>query len=329
MQNADCILFLGTRNNIRQISYNWEHFAKNAYTIIVDIDNAELEKPLVLADMPICANLADFMPSLQHALEASRERIPHEQWTTWRAFCHGLKERFSFPHEQAYIQQGDAINVYHFIHKLIDSLHEYDICVLANATPTICTFQTGKIKRGQRCFSNSGCASMGYALPVSIGAYYGRASDGKIVCIEGDGSIMMNVQELQTIYHNKLPIALFIINNKGYSSIKQTQTNFFNGHLTGADKGSGVSTPDFVELGKAFGIRTIHLHHPDAIESTIHEVLTAREPIICDVHVNPDYIFTPKLSSRIQEDGSILSPSLEDMYPFLDKQTLQESMLYE
>ena len=326
LQNADCILCLGTRNNIRQISYNWENFAKNAYKIMVDIDNAELQKPLVRPDMPICADLAHFMPALIEGFSSTTIR---EQQTQWLEFCHSLKRRFSFEHESAYIQKDDSINVYSFIRTLIDSLQEYDICVLANATPTICTFQTGRIKKGQRCFSNSGCASMGYALPASIGAYYASPSKGKIVCIEGDGSIMMNIQELQTIYHYALPIAIFIINNEGYSSIQQTQRNFFDGHLTGADKYSGVSIPDFIEIGKAFGIKTVHIHHPKEVIPKIHETMTAKEPVICNVHVNPHYIFTPKLASRRQEDGTMFSSSLEDMYPFLDKQTIKECMIHE
>ena len=122
---------------------------------------------------------------------------------------------------------------------------------------------------------------------------------------------------------------LFIINNEGYSSIQQTQRNFFDGHLTGADKYSGVSIPDFIEIGKAFGIKTVHIHHPKEVIPKIHETMTAKEPVICNVHVNPHYIFTPKLASRRQEDGTMFSSSLEDMYPFLDKQTIKECMIHE
>lgn len=330
LQNADCILCLGTRNNIRQISYAWENFAKNAYKIVVDIDKAELEKPLVQPDLPVCADLHHFMPSLLTHLEKYPHLSSHiKEWQPWLEFCHTLKNKFSFSTEKSYVQEGNLINVYYFIHTLIASLQNNDICVLANATPTICTFQTGIVADGQRYISNSGCASMGYALPASIGASYVRSSKRNVVCIEGDGSIMMNLQELQTIKHNDLPITIFVINNNGYSSIKQTQSNFFNGHLTASDPSSGVSFPSFIDIGKAFGLHTIQIQHPDEMITTIQEALNAQEPTLCEVLVNPEYIFTPKLASRKLDDGTMLSSSLEDMYPFLDVKDLQECMLYD
>ena len=200
------------------------------------------------------------------------------------------------------------------------------MCVLANASATICTFQTAQIKYGQRIFSNSGDASMGYDLPAAIGACF--ANDKKnTVCLAGDGSIMMNLQELQTIKHHNLPIKIFIINNDGYISIKQTQNNFFEGRHCGDGPKSGVSIPDFVAVSKAFGIDSVKLTDPDKVDETIRAVLKENKPVLCEVMVDPDYIFTPKLSARKLDDGTMISPSLEDMFPFLDRKEYEENMI--
>lgn len=320
LQNADLVLFLGTRNNIRQISYNWENFARNAYKIVVDIDKAELEKPLVKPDMAIHADLADFLPLLKESLTS----IDKPQWLT---FCRDLKERYSFGNTKEYSQTGDKINVYYFVRRLTELMSENDVCVTANGTAIIASVQTAMVKNNQRIFSNSGDASMGYDLPAAIGACVANNKKNTI-CIAGDGSLMMNLQELQTLKHHNLPVKIFILNNDGYSSIKQTQTNFFEGRNTGAGTNSGVSIPDFVKVGSAFDIKSIRLESPDEIDNTIKNVLSAKGPVLCDVIVNPDYIFTPKLSSRKLEDGTMISPSLEDMYPFLPRDEYEKNFIH-
>lgn len=317
LQNADLVLFLGTRNNIRQISYNWENFARNAYKIVVDIDKAELEKPLVKPDMAIHADLADFLPLLKESLTS----IDKPQWLT---FCRDLKERYSFGNTKEYSQTGDKINVYYFVRRLTELMSENDVCVTANGTAIIASVQTAMVKNNQRIFSNSGDASMGYDLPAAIGACVANNKKNTI-CIAGDGSLMMNLQELQTLKHHNLPVKIFILNNDGYSSIKQTQTNFFEGRNTGAGTNSGVSMPDFVKVASAFCIKSIRLESPNEIDNTIKDVLSAKGPVLCDVIVNPDYIFTPKLSSRKLEDGTMISPSLEDMYPFLPRDEYEKN----
>ena len=201
-----------------------------------------------------------------------------------------------------------------------------DVCVTANGTAIVASMQTAVMKENVRYFSNSGDASMGYDLPAAIGACL--ANDKKsTICLAGDGSIMMNLQELQTVVHNNLPIKIFIINNDGYSSIKQTQNNFFDGRNTGAGRTSGVSLPDFVKIGKAFGIDSFRLDNSDDIDSFIQKMLEAKNPVICDVVVDPDYIFTPKLSSKKLPDGTMVSPSLENMYPFLPEEEYRSNML--
>ena len=319
LQNADLVLCLGTRNNIRQVSYNWENFAKKAFKIVVDIDKAELEKPLVKPDMAINANLADFLPDFE-------EKAHKIFRTEWLEFCRNLKNKYSFKNTQEYIQKSGKINVYHFIHRLSELLQKGDVCVTANGTAIVASLQAAVIKENQRYFSNSGDASMGYDLPAAIGACIAN-NRKSTVCLAGDGSIMMNLQELQTVVHNNLPIKIFVINNDGYSSIKQTQNNFFDGRNTGAGRTSGVSLPDFVKVGQAFGIESFRLENPSDIDSCINKMLDAKTPVLCEVVVNPDYIFTPKLSSKKLPDGTMVSPSLENMYPFLSEDEYKSNML--
>ena len=318
LQNADIVLFLGTRNNIRQISYNWENFAKNAYKIIVDIDNAELQKPTVKPDMAINVDLEDFLPLLA---ESAGEITKPD----WLDFCKKLKEKYSFENTAEY-KHTDKINAYGAVRRITELLPQGAACVLGNATAIIASMQTALIKENQRYFSNSGDASMGYDVPAAIGACVASGNQSTF-CITGDGSIMMNIQELQTIKHNNLPVKIFIINNDGYISIKQTQNNFFEGRNTGAGTNSGVSIPDFVKVGSAFGIESFRITRPDEIDGAINKMINSKTPLICEIMVNPDYIFSPKLSSKKLADGSMISPSLEDMYPFLPREEFEQNMI--
>ena len=319
LQNADLVLCLGSRNNIRQVSYNWENFAKKAFKIMVDIDIAELKKPLVKPDLAINANLEDFLP----LFEKKAAKIECREWLD---FCRNLKEKYSFKNTPEYEQKGEKINVYYFIHRLSELIPKDDVCVTANGTAIVASVQAAVMKEDVRYFSNSGDASMGYDLPAAIGACLAN-NKKSTVCLAGDGSIMMNLQELQTVVHNNLPIKIFIINNDGYSSIKQTQNNFFEGRNTGAGRTSGVSLPDFVKVAQAFGIESFKLEKPDEIDNAIEKTLNAANPVICEVLVNSDYIFTPKLLSKKLPDGTMVSPSLENMYPFLPEEEYNANML--
>lgn len=323
LQNADLVICLGTRNNIRQASYNFENFAKNAYKISVDIDEAELDKPTVRPDLKINADLAEFLPEFDKTLNPD---ILKNMSSDWLEFSKKLQAKYSFENTKEYRQSGDRINVYNFVRRVTELMKEKDVCVMANATATICTFQTAVIKENQRFFSNSGDASMGYDLPAAIGACVANNLKNT-VCFAGDGSIMMNLQELQTIKHHNLPIKIFLLNNDGYISIKQTQNNFFEGRNTGAGTNSGVTTPDFVKVGNAFGIESFRITNPQDVDISIEKMLNSENPMICEVMVNPDYIFTPKLSSRKLEDGTMISPSLEDMFPFLERDEFMENLL--
>lgn len=323
LQNADLILFFGTRNNIRQVSYNWENFAKNAFKIIIDIDKNELKKPLVKPDLAINADLADFLP----AFEKNIQSIKIKELQRWRKFCKKIQSKYSFENTSEYKQKsGRKINPYYFINTLTGLLKK-DIIVAGNGSACVCLFQAGIVKQGQRIIMNSGDASMGYDLPASIGACVASNNKRRTVCLAGDGSVMMNLQELQTIKNYNLPVKIFILNNNGYISIRQTQNNFFNGRLTACSVCSGVTLPDFTKIGKSFNLKSIKIKKATLLEKQIKEVLDYNGPVLCEVILESDYIFLPKLSSKKLEDGTMISPSLEDMYPFLDRKEFEENII--
>lgn len=317
LQNADVLLELGTRNNIRQVSYNWANFGKKAFKIVVDIDEAELKKPLVQPDLTINADLKEFLNELLPLIKGIK--TPQN----WLEYCQNIKEKYSFKNTKEYQQTGEKINPYFVTREITKKLKQDDVLVSANATPSICLFQAGKLN-GQRLIMNSGNASMGYGLPCALGvSVHGQ----RTICFEGDGSIMMNLQELETISYNRLPVKVFLFNNNGYSSIRQTQKNFFKGHKTACDPESGVGLPDFSKLAEGFKINYVKIETPGEINEKINEVLKDNQPVFCEIVIQDEYNFTPKLSSRTLEDGTIISPSLEDMFPFLEREEFEANMI--
>jgi acetolactate synthase-1/2/3 large subunit len=321
VQNADLLLVLGSRLNIRQTSYNWAAFAPRAFKIQVDIDAAELAKPTFQPDLAIVADLKLFLHALADRLTShGGSNAAHGEWLAW---CR--QRLIDYPAVMPKHREFKGkINPYHFVETLFDGLAENDIVACGNASATIVPFQAGAIKRGMRMFSNSGSASMGYDLPAAIGAYFGavatRGTQRRVICLAGDGSIMMNLQELQTIAQHRLPIKIFILDNRGYLSIRTSQSNFF-GRLGGADADSGVSLPDFVAVANAFGIAASRLDSADFADR-LPTVLEAPGPYLCQVMLDETQQFEPRMSSRQLDDGRIVSAPLEDMYPFLERAEL-------
>lgn len=321
VQNSDLVVVIGSRLNIRQVSYNWEYFARHAYKIQVDIDRAELEKPMVKIDLPVCADAKDFLEELERQTEAYRPSPAHAIWLDW---CKERQRRFPVFQPEKHTGKGAAINPYHFAHTLFQELDADDIVACGDATATIVTFQCAAIKMGQRLLSNSGCASMGHDLPSAIGAAVAHGGK-RVICLAGDGSLQMNIQELQTVTHYQLPIKLFVLNNGGYLSIRQTQANFF-GLQVGATPESGVSFPDHVKLGAAYNLPSVRLEGPDFADE-LRKVLATPGPVLCEVMLDPDQTFEPKLTSRRLPDGKMVSSPLEDMAPFLSREELRENMI--
>ena len=320
VQNADLLLILGSRLNIRQISYNWENFGRAAYKIWVDIDPLELLKPTVHADMPVLAHLGQLLPELLRA-EYSGPTGPQKEWLAW---CKERQRRFPVVLPEYW--ENERVNPYCFMGRLFAHLKEGQVIVAANGSACVVGFQAANIKPGQRFFTNSGAASMGYDLPAAIGAC--MASPGQpVVCLAGDGSIMMNLQELQTIASRNLPVKIFILNNRGYVSIFQTQKNFFNGEEVGAGPDSGVNMPSFEKLSLGFSIAYQRCDSHDTLDDMILTAMSWDGPVICEIILDEKVPFAPKLSSRQLSDGSMVSSSLEDMAPFLPREIFEENMI--
>ena len=320
LQNADLVISIGSRNNIRQVSYNWENFAKKAKLVCVDIDKAELDKPTVTPFLKIHADAKDFINKIYNAVEK-------RECTQWNEWCKKIKKKYP-PVEEAQRVAPNPIEPYHFIDELIQCFKEDEVVVCANGSAFLIPFQVGKVKKNQRYIWNSGDASMGYDLPAAIGACIANNKQ-RVVCIAGDGSIMMNLQELQTIVHYNLPVKIIVLNNNGYISIQQTQNNFFNGRMTACTTDSGVSIPDFIKVAKAFNLPTLTIDNPSEILEKVNAVLNMQGPVLCEVMLSPGYIFAPKLSARKLDDGTMVSPSLEDLYPFLPREELEANYIAE
>ena len=315
VQNCDLLLVLGSRMNIRTITYNKHDFAKNAYKIIVDIDAEELKKPTITPDMPIQADVHQFLEVL-----LKQAYIPQKHHKPWMHWCHEMVEKYPAVLPEYHNSTDAPLNPYVFVDELFKQMNEKDVLTLGNGSACVMTFQACKIKQGQRMFTNSGCAAMGYGLPAALGAAVARQSEnGRTLCIDGDGSLMMNVQELETISYNNLNVKLFVLNNNGYHSIRQTQKNLFKPPLIGLDPGTGVGFPKFDKLADAFGFRYFELTAEKDAADIINQVLSSTGPAFCNVIVDPTQNFVPKLSSKVLADGSIVSPSMDDMFPFLPR----------
>ena len=322
VQNSDLVLVIGSRLNIRQVSYNWDNFACHAEKIVVDIDPEELAKPMVRPDLPICADAKDFLDAVEASIDAHGfNRSRHASWLAW---CRERVARYPVFDPVRQASRSGAINPYHFAHELFSAVAEDDVLVCGDATACIVTFQSSVIRAQTRLFSNSGSASMGYDLPAAIGAAVARGGK-RVICLAGDGSLQMNIQELQTVRHHGFPIKIFVLNNGGYLSIRQTQAAFF-GLAVGAGADSGVSCPDFVKVAEAYGLPASRLTESD-FTADLASLLNAPGPHVCEVMLDAAQGFEPKLSSRRLPDGRMVSSPLEDMAPFLDREEFLANLL--
>lgn len=320
VQNADLLLVLGCRMNIRQISYNYHDFAKNAYKIVVDIDEAELRKPTVDVDLKVHADVKDMM---KHVLGISYAGASEEH-RTWLAWARSINQKYPAT-LKSYYDKISPINPYVFITKLSEHLEEGDDVICGNGSACVISFQAMEIKKQQRLFTNSGCAAMGYGFPAALGVCVARQGK-RVICIDGDGSFQMNIQELQTVVYNHLNMKLIILNNNGYHSIRQTQTNLFKGKpLVGVCDGNGLSFPNFEKIAYAYEIPYLRIDSLDHVDERLEQLLNSDGPILCEVVVDETQNFEPKLSSKVLPDGKIVSPPIDDMYPFLPKEEYEEN----
>lgn len=335
VQACDLLIVLGSRLNIRQVSYNWSCFAKLAKVVIVDIDAAELDKPYLKPFLTIHAHLLPFIQALQQHCQHAKSLNDLDliaARSNWLKRCKEIASRYEVS-PQDYIQPDSSdtgINPYHFVFSLGRFLNPQDRIVCGDATACIVPFQVLRLTQEQRMFSNSGCASMGYDLSAAIGAAYAssdRQQLGSTFCLAGDGSLMMNIQELQTLRSCGMNLGLFILDNNGYLSIKQTQSNFF-GREHGASPASGISFPDFALVARAFGLTTIELNDYASLESSLELFMKHMEgPRVCVVKLFELQEFMPRLKSRMLS-GKITTPELDDMFPHLPNETLASVRSY-
>lgn len=316
LQNCDVLLVLGSRLNIRQTSYNWDAFAAQAWRAQVDIDPAELSKPGVQAQLCIEADALRFIETLERQLLA--QALP--DYAPWQAWVRAIGQRFDVRHEHQ--QQADApLNPYRVVERIFERLRPDDAVVCGNASACILPFQIGHLRANQRLFSNSGSASMGYDLPAAIGAALAQPGQ-RVLCFAGDGSLQMNIQELQTLKTLGLPLLIVVLNNAGYLSIWQTHENFF-GRVVGATPATGVEFPDFVAVARAYGIAAERI---DSVHDLprLDALLQTDGPLLLDIHVDPQQAFEPRIKSRLDASGRFLTPTLDDMHPFLAPELLAE-----
>lgn len=321
VQNSDLVVALGCRLGIRQVSYNWENFAPRARRVMIDVDEAELDKPTLDLHEKIHADLADALPMLD---EATRGWRPvHEAWLAW---CKERVRRYPVVLPE-YRMKESPVNPYCFVERLFEHLGDGEVVVCADGTACVTTFQAAHYRPGQRVFHNSGCASMGWELPAAVGVAIARPDLPRVVCLAGDGSIMLNLQELQTIAGLGLPVKVFVLNNSGYHSIRQTQNAFFAGRIVGCGTDSGLSFPDFSRVAYAFGYPFERCANHADLPGAIARTLASEGPAMCEIVLDLEQQFAPKLSSKKLADGSMVAASLEDMSPFLSREELQSNMI--
>ena len=320
-QNADLLLSVGCRLNVRQIGYTFASVARAACKIVVDIDPLELRKPTIQPDVAVPCDAKLLLEAVDRHLQATS--LPSKgEWLTW---CAERRDRYPVVLPE-YRDVEEPVNPYVFCDVLSDCLAADDVVVSANGAACVVPIQAMRLREGQRHIVNSGCAAMGYGLPAAVGACFARGKR-RVVCLEGDGSIQLNLQELQTVVHHQLPLKIFVFDNGGYLSIRSTQNNFFAGRLVGESAQSGVSFPDLTRIAEAYGIRAMRVSRHAELATTIGAALEAPGPVLCNVHMCPEQGFAPRVSSQRLPDGKIVSKPLEDMYPFLERDEFLSNML--
>lgn len=319
LQNADVILTLGNSLGFRQTGFNQEGFAPDAKIIMIDVDAEESKKPGLNIYKFIHGDLKDVIGAL---LEID---CTVDTPKAWRDYCDMLKRRFTPFEATQNIDMGEKVCSYYFW-KVFQEYEEHDsILALGNNTANTAKLQIGVKYGEQRVLTNYTCGSMGYDVPAAIGGAI--ASGKKVYCVTGDGSIMMNLQELQTIVQNDLPVSLVIFSNDGYGAIRQTSKNFFDGAYIGCTPDTGVSFPGFVKVAETFGFVYRKCSTNEQVEEAVKWLVNSSKRVLLEIEQKLDDPVTPKVMSRLDENGKMLTPALQDMYPFLPDEEYRELMI--
>jgi len=305
IQECDLLLVLGSRLILKATGYNVNAFAKNAKKIIIDIDKNEIDKHKFHIDLKVNADIKKFLTAINKLIEPPKIN-------SWKQYCKNLRGNDSFVFKKHYDLQ-DSTSMYVFVEKLSKVLSTDIPIVTSDGAAHVITQQSIRLTQTQRLFTNTGCASMGYGLPAAIGACFASNKD-TVICIEGDGSIMMNLQELQTIKHYNLPIKIFVINNNGYFSIKQTQKLFFSGREYASGPKNGVTIPSFEKLAYAFDINYLSIKNNKEIVENIEQALSLSGPVLCEIFAYEKEDFEPKVTPKgVDSNGRIIPGELTDM----------------
>lgn len=322
VQNSDFLLSVGCRLSVAQIGYNHKQFAREAKKVIVDIDEVEIKKSSLKADIPIQADAKIFINEMLRQI--NNDCLVEKD--KWRERCQMWKAKYPVILPE-YKKNKEMVNSFHFVGELAKKLDKNAVIVTDMGTSFTCTMQAFKTKHGQRIFTSSGMSAMGFGLPGAIGACI--AHDRKqTICISGDGSLQMNIQELQTMVHYKLPIKLFVLNNHGYLAIKNTQQNHF-GRFVGANSESGVSCPELMKVAKAYGLHAVKIEKQDELNAKLDIILTTSGPSMVEVMMPENQPLIPRISSLKKPDGSVVSKPIEDLFPFLDREEFAKNMIIE
>jgi acetolactate synthase-1/2/3 large subunit len=319
LQNCDFLLAIGTRLAIPQVGYEISEFARGAKVAVVDIDSNELKKNADRYEVTVCADALFFMEALlkgAHAYPGPR--------AGWREQCDDWRQRYPWVGPEHGDRDG-FMNSYTFMSRLNAHLKPDQIVTTDMGTALLSGHQVLKMKPPMRLMTSTGLGEMGYGLPAAIGASFARGK-GEVLCLNCDGGMMMNLQEIQTLVHHELPIKLIIFNNDGYLMIKHTQKALFKGRYTGTDTKSGVSCPDFSKLAAAFGIPSFQIRTWNQFDEVIPQVQASARSVVCEVFMHPEQLFVPKLSLAVRADGTLVSPPLEDLSPLLPRDVLAREM---
>lgn len=320
IQNSDLLIVIGARLHLWNIGHNYRAFAREAKKVVVDIDELELRKPTVKADLPIHADAKAFME--QVLVQIKLAKLP--DFTNWLRKSQEWKRQYPVVLPE-YKKEKKFVNSYYFIDTLSDILTEGEIIVTDVGTALTGTNQTMKIKKNQLLCYNIGCMAMGYGLPAAIGAYYATHKK-RIILIVGDGGMMLNIQELQTIFTYKIPIKIFLLNNQCYLAVKNTQSVFVDGRFLATENKSGLTFPDFKKVSMAFGIKYERINNNLEVKRKIKKVLDQKGAVLCDINMSSDQPICPVAPLVKKRNGTIIAKPLEEMYPYLKRKEFLKNM---
>lgn len=320
VQNSDLLLTLGARLSVPQVGYNYQTFAPDATRIFVDVDPAELTKKEVQPHYPLQADARAFLRALNSSLSETLA------WPEWLAHSKQLKEKYPSV-SPAWRNEGRYVNSYVFTEALSRHLRPREVVATDMGTSFTGTYQSLQLQPGQRVITSSGMSAMGWGLPGAIGACLANNRE-RTICLTGDGGLMFNLQELQTLKHHKLPLKVFIYSNEGYLAMrKMWDRNFQGKKYIGTEKGSGVSMPDFMKLAEGFDLPHSRIRNHTELYQQLPSILESEGPYVCELMMEPNQALEPCLVSRNGPDGKPLPPpDFGDMYPFLSPEELREAM---